>query len=622
MVIRTHTCIESIKSGEQENITLSGWIDSIRDHGGVYFIDLRDASGKIQLVINPDDFDPSKQKEIHSLRPEFVITVSGILRERAPGLENTKLATGAFETVVQEIKILSRAKTLPFDPTDKKVGDDTRHKYRYLDLRDPSKLNNFKMRSKITNALRTFFDGHDFIDVETPILTKSTPEGARDYLVPSRIHNGEFYALPQSPQLFKQMLMVSGFEKYYQVARCFRDEDLRADRQPEFTQLDVEMSFVSSQDVMEVLTDTLTVAFKAAGISIDKINEDVRNKIEFMYESGIDGWVDNAKELFIPQISYNDAMEFYGSDKPDLRSELVLKDVINIFKDSSFSVFAEIARDPVSNRIKAIVAPGANDKFTRNLRKDLEKFVIGFGAKGLAYFQCESDEQGNQVLEGPLKKFLSEETLQNIISATGSKIGDIIYFGAGEKDVVFDYMGRLRLRISDELGLIHENTFLPLLVYGFPMFEKKVDGSISAMHHPFTMPNMEDFESFKQGTIDKMSINTDSYDLVLNGVEIGGGSIRIHDFEMQKEIFELLELSEVEVNEKFGWFVEALQYGTPPHGGFAIGMDRLVSLLIGLESIKEIIAFPKTQNASCPVTNAPSEVELNQLRDLGLRLRA
>ena len=627
--MRTHYNIDTVNIVDslfEEKVTLAGWINAIRDHGGVYFIDLRDTSGLIQIVANPKSLSNEEYQKFHSLRNEWVVQVSGIIRYRAEGLSNPNLATGRIELVVEEINILSKSKTLPFDFMDKNVGIDIRNKYRYLELRNPENLNLFKNKNKISNAIRKVLIEHNFLDVDTPILSRSTPEGARDYLVPSRTQPGNFFALPQSPQLFKQMLMVAGFEKYFQFATCFRDEDLRADRQPEFKQIDLEMSFITEEEIKSIVNEVLTASMEAMDINIGQsINNGVVNMVQYLYDLGIDGFIDSNAKMYIPEISYDDAMEYFGSDKPDLRFGMELIDVTKLFNSSGFEVFANMSKDP-KNTIKAIVAKGAASEngLSKKETKDLESFVSKFGAKGLAYFKVKTDNDGRLTLKGPLDKFLNYSELNDLIVHCQLDEHDMIFFGAGDKKTVLDYMGRLRLKLADILyskGLLIRLHWAPLFVVDFPMFEKKEDGSLSAMHHPFTAPKPEDWQAFKLGNINKEAIKTNSYDLVLNGTEIGGGSIRIHDFELQKEIFELLEMTDEDIEEKFGWFVDALQYGTPPHGGFAFGFDRLVTLLNKKDSIRDVIAFPKTQQASCSVTSSPNIVSATQLSDLSIRVK-
>jgi aspartyl-tRNA synthetase len=566
-----------------EEVELVGWVNSHRDHGGVIFIDLRDRSGIVQVVADPAD--SKKAHEVaEKVKDEYVIKVKGKVRLRGEGLENPKLKTGKIEVVADKIEIENTSETLPFQIGDKSVNEELRLKYRYLDLRDADMLETFILRSKVTKAIRDYFDKHGFIDVETPILTKSTPEGARDYLVPSRIHPGEFYALPQSPQLFKQILMVAGFDKYYQIAKCFRDEDLRADRQPEFTQVDVEMSFVEEDDVIEAIEGMVKEAFEVAGIKV---------------------------ELPIKRISYNEAMEKYGSDKPDLRYDLAMVDVIDEFVDSNNEIFAEIAKDKKNNRFKALKVPGGDKFYSRKKLKELENFVRKFGAKGLAYIQVK--EEG---LKGPILKFMSEESLNKMIEKLKPEVGDIIFFGAGDKKTVLDYMGRLRAKIAKDMGLINENEYNFVWVVDFPMFEKDENGNPTPLHHPFTMPDMDtwDEENFED-------IQSIAYDLVCNGYEIGGGSIRIHKEEIQEKVFKLLGIDEMDAREKFGFLLDALKFGAPPHGGFALGLDRVIMLMRKTDNIRDVIAFPKTQKAQCLLTGAPGEVEKEQLKELHIRVK-
>lgn len=580
--MRTHYCTDLSEAHIGQEVTLNGWANSYRDHGGIIFIDLRDKSGIVQLVCDPTD-NVEAHKVADGVRDEFVLIAKGVVRHRGEGLVNPRLKTGAIEIVVKELVIENKSAPVPFVIGDKNVGEEVRLKYRYLELRDPSMYEAFRLRSKAAIAARNILDANGFLEVETPILTKSTPEGARDYLVPSRVHGGEFYALPQSPQLFKQLLMVGGFDRYFQIAKCFRDEDLRADRQPEFTQIDVEMSFCDQEDVMKVCEDLLVAMFGACGIEV--------------------------KPPF-NRIKYNDAMEWYGSDKPDLRYGLKMVDVIDIFERCDNEIFTNIAKNPKKNRIKALRVPGADLVLSKREMKSFEDFVRKFGAHGLGYFQMKEDG-----LKGPLTKFFSEADIQMIIDRTELEVGDVVFFGAGDKKTVLDYMGRFRIFLAEheKLNMVDRDRYEFVWVVDFPMFE--VDGhEVKALHHPFTMPqdtNKEDLEE----------IESIAYDIVLNGVELGGGSIRIHKPEVQEQVFKLLGIGEEEAKEKFGFLLDALKFGAPPHGGFAIGFDRLMMLLTKKSSIRDVIAFPKTQKASCILTDAPSTVDANQLRDLHIRLR-
>ena len=579
--MRTHYCTDVTEAKIGETVTVAGWVNSRRDHGGIIFIDLRDKSGLVQLVADPSD---SKDALViaETVRDEFVLIATGLVRARGEGLENPNLKTGKIEIVLKDLVIENRSKPMPFDINDEKVNDEIKLRNRFLELRSRKSFEIFQLRSKATIQDRNTLDELGFLDVETPILTKSTPEGARDYLVPSRVHPGEFYALPQSPQLFKQLLMVAGFDKYFQIAKCFRDEDLRADRQPEFTQIDVEMSFCTQDDVIAVAERLIYDVFTKCGKTVPKT---------------------------FRRMKYSDAMETYGSDKPDLRIDMPLVDVIDIFANSTNEIFAEIAKDKKNNRIKALKCKNGDNIFSKRQMKGFEEYVTKFGAKGLGYFQMKEDG-----LKGPLTKFFSELDLEEIVKLTELEVGDVVFFGAGAKKVVWDYMGRFRLFLASEMNIVPKDALEFLWVVDFPMFEVE-DGRTKALHHPFTMPkSLED-------TSDLEAIESIAYDIVLNGTELGGGSIRIHKEEIQSKVFELMGISKEEAKEKFGFLLDALQYGAPSHGGFAMGLDRMIMLLAGTDSIRDVIAFPKTQKAQCLLTQAPSSVDEEQLKELGIRLR-
>ena len=585
--MRSHYCGEINESLVGQEVEVCGWVHRRRDHGGVIFIDLRDREGLLQVVFDPDRAGIFAEAE--RIRSEFVLKVTGLVRPRPEGTVNPNMRTGEIEVLAHELEILNKSETPPFHH-DEQANEDIRLKYRYIDLRRENMLGNLLLRHKVTAAMRNFLDGHGFIDVETPMLTRATPEGARDYIVPSRTNPGKFFALPQSPQIFKQLLMMSGLDRYYQIVRCFRDEDLRADRQPEFTQLDVEMSFVDEAAVTNTMEELLRYVFK------ETLDVELPNPF--------------------PRMTYADAMQRYGSDKPDLRIDLELTDVSDLMSAVEFKVFAGPAADP-EGRVAALCVPGGSD-MSRKVIDDYTKYISRYGARGLAYIKVNDVGAGREGLQSPILKFLPDDAVDGIIERTKAATGDLIFFGADKARIVNDALGALRVKVGEDRGLVADG-WAPLWVVDFPMFEKDAQSKRwMALHHPFTAPSIDDADALRASPGDALSR---AYDIVLNGSEIGGGSIRIHDQDMQAAVFELLDISDEEADEKFGFLLQALQYGCPPHGGLAFGLDRMVMLMAGAESIRDVIAFPKTQTASCPLTNAPGEVSAEQLKETGIRLR-
>lgn len=586
--LRSHYCHQINASLIGETVTLCGWTHRRRDHGGLIFIDLRDSDDLVQIVCAPEQSEVFKLAG--QLRNEYVIQVTGIVRHRPPGTENAELTSGQVELEADVIKILNTADPLPFNiDAYQEVGEEVRLHHRYLDLRRPEMAKKIKMRAKIIHYIRQFMANSGFLEIETPMLTKSTPEGARDYLVPSRTQPGKFFALPQSPQIFKQLLMMSGFDRYYQIVRCFRDEDLRADRQPEFTQLDFEMAFVNEEDIQQLM----------------------ENMVRNLFAEVLDVTLPNP----FPKMTYRDAMLRYGSDRPDLRIPLELTELTEMMRHVEFRVFNGAANDP-AGRVAALRVPQGGVNISRKMIDDYTDFVSIYGAKGLAYIKVNDRNAGIDGMQSPIVKFLTPETIEAILTATGAESGDIIFFGADRFDVVCESLGALRNRIGQDLNL-NQGGWRPLWIIDFPMFSEGDKGHWDSLHHPFTAPQTEDPEALLANPGKALSR---AYDMVLNGLELGGGSIRIHSPVLQQTVFKILNINEAEAQEKFSHLLNALRYGCPPHGGMAIGFDRLIMLMTGSSSIREVIAFPKTQTATCPLTNAPGAVTEEQLSELGIRL--
>ncbi len=587
--MRSHYCGEVNETLAGQTVTVAGWMHRRRDHGGVIFIDLRDREGLVQVVCNPEDAESFAVAE--KVRSEYVLQIEGFVQRRPAGSENVELKSGKIEIIAKSVQILNSAETPPFPLSEQAdVSEDVRLRHRYIDLRRPEMLQKLRFRSQITRQLRHYLDDHGFMDIETPILTKATPEGARDYLVPSRTHPGEFFALPQSPQLFKQLLMVAGMDRYYQVVRCFRDEDLRADRQPEFTQLDIETSFVSEEDLMNMMEDMIRKLFA------NVLEEALPNPF--------------------PRMTYAEAMDRFGSDKPDLRIPLELVEISDLMQDVDFKVFSSPAQDP-GGRVTALRVPGGNS-LTRKEIDDYTKYVGIYGAKGLAYIKVNDLAAGREGLQSPILKFLPDDVIDAIMQRAEVQTGDLVFFGADKATVVNESLGALRVKLGHDLDLVAHG-WQPLWVVEFPMFEwDDKTQRWYALHHPFTAPREADLELLKTEPGKCLSR---AYDMVLNGTELGGGSMRIYKNDVQRQVFELLGIGAEEAEEKFGFLLQALKFGCPPHGGLAFGLDRLAMLMTGSASIRDVMAFPKTQSAACLLTNAPSPVSDEQLKELNIRLR-
>ena len=584
--MRSNYCGELNESFVGQQVEICGWVHRRRDHGGVIFLDLRDREGLAQVVFDPDTVEAFALAE--TVRNEFVVKVTGLVRPRPDGTSNSGLGTGAIEVLGKQLEILNAAATPPFQLDEHaSVGEDIRLRYRYVDLRRPEMTERLRFRSKVTNTVRNFLDDNGFVDVETPLLTKATPEGARDYLVPSRTHPNRFFALPQSPQLFKQILMAAGMDRYYQIAKCFRDEDLRADRQPEFTQIDIETSFMDEEQIMSTMEGMIKGIFKK--------HLDVELG-EF------------------PRMPFAEAMNRYGSDKPDLRIDLELVDIADLMKDVDFKVFSGPANDAGSRIVALRVPKGA--EISRKIIDEYTKYVSIFGAKGLAWVKVNDRAAGLEGLQSPILKFMPEATVHALLEKLDAQTGDILFFGADKEKIVNEALGALRIKVAEDLGQV-KDTWAPLWVVDFPMFETNSEGNLTSLHHPFTAPACS-VEELKDSPATALSR---AYDMVLNGTELGGGSIRINKPEMQQSVFEVLGIGEEEAQEKFGFLLDALSFGCPPHGGIAFGLDRLIMLMTGATSIRDVIAFPKTQSAACPLTDAPGDVSAKQLRELNIRLR-